>query len=99
GSAASNWVQSGARPPMTSRRTALLAALAPFAGAQTRTAIDPRKRPAPAQKKEEQGGATLRVDTNLVLIPVSVNDPLNRPVTGLEKENFRIFDDRVEQTI
>jgi VWFA-related protein len=43
--------------------------------------------------------ANLRVDTNLVLVPVSVCDPQNRPVTGLEKEHFRVLDDRVEQTI
>lgn len=43
--------------------------------------------------------ATLRVDTNLVLVPVTVEDELNRPITGLEKQNFRVFDDRVQQTI
>lgn len=78
------------------RRSALLAALAAAAG-RAQVAIDPRKRPAPP--KEQNAPATLRVDTNLVLIPVSVNDPLNRPITGLEKENFRVFDDRAEQTI
>jgi len=41
----------------------------------------------------------LRVDTNLVLIPVSVCDATNHPVTGLEKEHFRVFDDKVEQTV
>jgi VWFA-related protein len=39
------------------------------------------------------------VDTNLVLIPVSVNSPLNQPVAGLEKQNFKLYDDKVEQTI
>lgn len=59
--------------------------------------IEPRpKRPSPDQPKPQ---ATLRVETTLVLVPVTVNDPLNRPVTGLEKENFRIFDDRQEQKI
>src|SRR6516165_4640635 len=43
--------------------------------------------------------ANLRVDTNLVLVPVTVNDLLQHPVTGLEKENFRVYDDRVEQSI
>lgn len=43
--------------------------------------------------------ANLRIDTNLVLIPVSVTDPLNRFVTGLERENFKIFEDKIEQTI
>ncbi len=41
----------------------------------------------------------LRVDTNLVLVPVSVCDPGNHPVTGLEKEHFKLFDDKVEQTV
>ncbi len=79
---------------MTSRRAALLALLAAASPAQT-----VRKKPAPPKAKDEPTGATLRVDTSLVLIPVTVNDPLNRPVTGLEKENFRIFDDKAEQTI
>jgi len=39
------------------------------------------------------------VDTNLVLIPVSVNDPRGRPVTGLEAQNFRIADNKEPQTI
>jgi len=43
--------------------------------------------------------ATLRTDSNLVLVPVTVCDPYNRPVTGLEKEHFKIFDDKVEQTV
>jgi VWFA-related protein len=46
-----------------------------------------------------QSGAILRADTNLVLVPTSVSDPMNRPVTGLEKENFRVFDNGVEQTV
>ena len=43
--------------------------------------------------------ANIRSDTNLVLVPVTVCDPFNRPVTGLEKEHFKVFDDKVEQTI
>jgi Ca-activated chloride channel homolog len=43
--------------------------------------------------------STLRVDTNLVLVPVSVVDPNNRPVTGLEREHFKILDDHVEQAV
>lgn len=43
--------------------------------------------------------ANIRVDTNLVLIPVSVTDSLNRFVTGLEKSNFKISEDKVEQVI
>jgi Ca-activated chloride channel homolog len=43
--------------------------------------------------------ANLRVDTKLVLVPVSVYDPNNHPVTGLDKEHFKIFDDHVEQRV
>jgi len=41
----------------------------------------------------------IRIDTNLVLIPVTVTDPMNRFVTGLEKENFKILENGKEQTI
>jgi len=43
--------------------------------------------------------SNIRVDTNLVLIPVTVTDPLNRPVTGLEREHFRLLEEKVEQDI
>ena len=60
--------------------------------------IEPRAKPtdkaeAPLPK------ANIRVDTTVVLIPVTVTDPLNRLVTGLEKENFKIAEDKVEQKI
>jgi len=67
------------------------------AAARAQVSVQPRPKPTPP--KEQQPTPSIRVDTSLVLIPVSVNDPLNRPVTGLEKENFRLFDDRVEQAI
>jgi len=41
----------------------------------------------------------LRVDRTEVLVPVAVNDAYNRPVAGLDKENFRVFDDKLEQAI
>jgi Ca-activated chloride channel homolog len=60
--------------------------------------ITPRgKAPVAAPAKLPQ--SNIRIDTNLVLVPVTVCDPNNKPVTGLEKEHFRVFDDKVEQTI
>jgi Ca-activated chloride channel family protein len=56
-------------------------------------------RPLKPEDAELARGANLRIDTNLVLIPVSVTDPLNRFVTGLEREHFKIFEDKVEQSI
>jgi Ca-activated chloride channel family protein len=61
--------------------------------------ITPRPKPTATTKEEGQPRADIRVNTNLVLIPVSVNDPLNRPVSGLEKENFRLYNDKVLQNI
>jgi Ca-activated chloride channel family protein len=43
--------------------------------------------------------ARIRVDVNLVLVPATVTDPMNRLVTGLERENFEIYDNNVGQTI
>ncbi len=40
---------------------------------------------------------SFRADSNLVAIPVSVTDSQNRFVLGLRKEDFRVFDDGVEQ--
>ena len=83
-------------------RGMLLASLAlglmALLAASAQVTITPRpKKPEP--KEEGQRTPNIRVETRLVLIPVTVNDPLNRPVSGLERENFRVYDDKVEQTI
>jgi Ca-activated chloride channel homolog len=52
-----------------------------------------------APKAEPDHRATIRIDTTLVPIPVAVTDPLSRFVTGLEKEDFRLYEDKVEQQI
>jgi Ca-activated chloride channel family protein len=44
-------------------------------------------------------GEGIKVDVNLALVNVTVTDPLNRLVTGLEKENFRVFEDGIEQEV
>jgi hypothetical protein len=43
--------------------------------------------------------ARIKVDVELVLVPVTVLDPLGRVVTGLEQENFKIFDGKRQQKI
>ena len=40
-----------------------------------------------------------RADSTLVLVPVSVTDPSNRYVLGLARQDFRLFEDDVEQKI
>jgi VWFA-related protein len=42
---------------------------------------------------------SIKVDVPLVLINVTVTDPMNRFVTGLEKEHFLIKEDKVDQVI
>jgi Ca-activated chloride channel family protein len=41
----------------------------------------------------------LKVDVDLVLVPVTITDPLNRLVTGLEKENFQLYEGSTQQQI
>lgn len=44
-------------------------------------------------------GDVVRVDTNLVTVPVSVFDRQGRFVTGLRQQDFRIFENGVEQEL
>jgi Ca-activated chloride channel homolog len=44
-------------------------------------------------------GQSVHVDVDLALVNVTVTDPYDRLVTGLEPDNFRIFENSVEQEI
>ena len=41
----------------------------------------------------------IKVDVSLVLVPVTITDPMNRLVTGLDKENFQLFEGKDAQEI
>ena len=41
----------------------------------------------------------LKVDVDLVLVPVTITDPMNRLVTGLDKDNFALFEGKDQQEI
>ena len=41
----------------------------------------------------------LLVDVNMVVVNVTVTDPFDRIVTGLDQDNFQLFDEKVEQKI
>ena len=64
---------------------------------EPKVTLEPRAKPAAAGPATPR--ANIRVDTTLVLIPCTVTDPLNRFVTGLEKENFKLFEDKKELSI
>jgi Ca-activated chloride channel homolog len=63
--------------------------------------------PAGAEAPPEEGvkslkihpGSFIRMDVNMVLVPVTITDPMNRLVTGLEKEDFQIYENNGEQRI
>src|SRR5712664_4760831 len=63
---------------------------------QTQGPIKPPKEPSVPQVRQGEG---IKVDVNLTLVNVTVTDPLDRLVTGLEKEHFRVFEDGVEQEV
>ncbi len=58
---------------------------------------DDEKHDTPGQVIKQ--GQSVRVDVDLALVQVTVTDPYNRLVTGLEPDNFRVFENNVEQEI
>jgi Ca-activated chloride channel homolog len=44
-------------------------------------------------------GGLIRTRADLVLVPVSITDDLNRPVVGLDQENFQLFENKKPQQI
>jgi Ca-activated chloride channel homolog len=58
--------------------------------------------PAPLEGKRAlsaKANERIRVDVNLVLVPVTVTDPLNRLVTGLERQDFFIYENNALQKL
>jgi Ca-activated chloride channel homolog len=41
----------------------------------------------------------MKVDVDLVLVPVTITDPMNRLVTGLDKANFQLYEGNASQEI
>lgn len=52
-----------------------------------------------ATKATSSQGRAIQVNADLVLVPLTVTDPQNRLVTGLERTNFALFDNNAPQTI
>src|SRR6202041_2115741 len=65
----------------------------------------PAKDPAKDDVKKNTPGAKLqpkqglKFDVDLALVNATVTDPFNRLVTGLDPDNFRIFEDNIEQEV
>jgi Ca-activated chloride channel family protein len=54
---------------------------------------------APDGPEEVEAGDVIRVDTTLITIPVSVTDRNGRYIPNLRKEDFRLWEDGVEQNV
>jgi Ca-activated chloride channel homolog len=72
------------------------AAVVMLAQSQPGVSIESRQK---AKAEDKAARPDVRIDTSLVLIPVSVSDALGRPVAGLDKKHFKIFDNKEPQTI
>jgi Ca-activated chloride channel family protein len=70
--------------------------LPPLAVAQS-AVLDDLKHDTPGQLIKS--GQSVHVDVDLALVNVTVTDPYDRLVIGLEPDNFRIFESSVEQEI
>jgi len=66
--------------------------------------IQPRVQPAASKDPEidpafKTHTKPLKVAVDMVLVPVTITDPLNRLVTGLDRENFNLFEGKDQQEI
>jgi Ca-activated chloride channel family protein len=59
----------------------------------------PPKPDLPANSALSTRVRTLKVDVDMVLVPVTITDPMSRLVTGLDKENFQLFEGNTPQEI
>jgi Ca-activated chloride channel homolog len=73
---------------------------------EARPTATPTPQPTPIENTTEvsnelgvDDGEVITISTNLVTIPVRVSDRKNRLVAGLTKEDFKIFENNVEQEI
>ena len=64
---------------------------------EARVSITPRVPTDPRSMPRDSN--PIRLDVKVVQIPVTVTDPIDRPIEGLRKEDFRLFEDDVEQKI
>src|ERR1700686_832485 len=86
----------------------LAASLTLLRGQESSTTNNPVPPPAPSRLTDVshntpavtlRPGKVIRTDVDLALVNVTVTDPFNRLVTGFEQDNFRAYEDNIEQEI
>jgi Ca-activated chloride channel homolog len=55
--------------------------------------------PAATVAGKAKPGSLIRMNVDMVLVPITVTDPMNRLVTGLEQEDFQVYENNGEQKI
>ncbi|MGB0035608.1 MAG: VWA domain-containing protein [Candidatus Acidiferrales bacterium] len=71
----------------------------PSFASPARAQANPAGPATPPPEQKIQKGKALKSEVDLTLVNVTVTDPYGRLVTGLEQNNFRVFEDGVEQEI
>lgn len=76
----------------------------PAAATTTASTIKEARKPSEDVRKDTPGVVVnphkgVKMDVDLALINATVTDPYNRLVTGLDPDNFRIFEDNIEQEV
>jgi Ca-activated chloride channel family protein len=88
--------------------TAAQTADSPSAAASAKPKDEPTSgdsKPAKDDVKKNTPGSALKplqglhLDVDLALVNVTVTDPYNRLVTGLDPDNFRVYEDNIEQEV
>jgi len=51
------------------------------------------------QEESQKAANSIQLNVEMALVNVTVTDPYSRLVTGLDKDNFRVFEDGVQQEI
>lgn len=59
----------------------------------------PPGQPSVASPQKQEGGSRIKVDVSLVVLHTTVVDDRGRFAEGLKQENFRVFEDKVEQKL
>ncbi len=61
--------------------------------------IEPRVRSSPSDKFGDSSSNTIRTRVDLVLVPVTITDGMDRVVVGLDQRNFQLYEGKQPQEI
>src|SRR5260370_35439668 len=61
--------------------------------------IEPRVRSSPSDKFGDSSSHTIRIRVDLVLVPVTITDGMDRVVVGLDQRNFQLYEGKQPQEI